>query len=86
MWNNHLIEIVEDKTRISELDTILGKKDEEEETEIMGNIKILIEIPHRNFKVFNIIAYLKITKKTNNSEGKNDNIEKTFKTRFGIYI
>ena len=37
MWSNHLIEIVEDKTRISELDTILGKKDEEEESEVIGN-------------------------------------------------
>ena len=36
MWCKHLIEVVEEKTRISELDTILGKK-EEVESEIIGN-------------------------------------------------
>ena len=36
MWCKHLIEVVEEKTRISELDTILGKI-EEVESELIGN-------------------------------------------------
>ena len=30
MWNDHLKKIVSKKTEISELDSILGKKDEED--------------------------------------------------------
>ena len=36
MWHKHLVKSVEIKTKISELDTILGKKEEEEETDIIG--------------------------------------------------
>ena len=38
MWYSHLNRVVEIKTEISELDTILGKKDDDErESESLGN-------------------------------------------------
>lgn len=38
MWHSHLKQVVEKKTEISELDTILGKKDDDErDNESLGN-------------------------------------------------
>ena len=43
MWNDHLKKIVSKKTEISELDSILGKKDEEEaDSETIGKSNVLI--------------------------------------------
>lgn len=39
MWYSHLKKVVEKKTEISELDTILGKKEEEDlDKETIGNL------------------------------------------------
>lgn len=38
MWNEHLSKVVGVKTQISELDTILGKKEEDIDNEKLGNL------------------------------------------------
>jgi hypothetical protein len=51
MWHSHLISVVQVKTQISELDSILGKKEEEIDQESLGIIKFIFKVIIR-FKLF----------------------------------
>ena len=40
MWHDHLKEVVHKKTEISDLDSILGKKDDDDDGESIGKLNV----------------------------------------------
>jgi len=57
MWYNHLKQVTLKKTEISELDTILGKKEEEEfDEDSIGNF-LFVENDHLSLKFEKVLEF-----------------------------